>query len=386
MYEKAQTIGLAVLALLLMTALIATIVIASDVYLLIFLSVLCSVLFSRLANLVGRWTNLPYSANLGGVVAGLVLLSVSMGVFFGLRIEHQIQRTSEQLDDSHEKVMKWLEQHGTVKNAIRRLPLVEDLLTDHPKPKQPDDSGNPSNDSKKQSNDGDDIQNSASAGWTNIGTMNSVSGRVFGVLGKAFSTSFGFTMNVAFIFFVGVFLAIKPHYYRDNLARLFPISNRSRVVEILDRVGETLWKWLIGRAATMLITGAGTGLMLWWLGVPLALTLGVITGILTFIPNIGSVLALLLSMLVALSQGPSTVWWVVVIYAALQFAESNIITPIIQQRQTEVPPPLLLSSQLMLGVLTGFLGVIVATPLLASAIVIVKEAYLIDVLGEDANS
>ena len=135
----------------------------------------------------------------------------------------------------------------------------------------------------------------------------------------------------------------------------------------------------------MVITGLGTSIVLWMLGVPLAFTLGIITGLLSFIPTIGGFIALLLSMLVALSQGPATVVWVIVLYAVLQFVESNVITPLIQQHQTAVPPPVLLTSQLMMGVLTGFLGVIVSTPLVASLIVLVREVYLVDVLGDRSS-
>jgi predicted PurR-regulated permease PerM len=206
---------------------------------------------------------------------------------------------------------------------------------------------------------------------------------VFDAAGKAFATTFGVAMNVAFVLFVGVFLAVKPDFYRDGLARLFPPGKRQRVVEILDEVGENLFSWLQGRAATMIITGTGTGLVLWMLGVPLALTLGLVTGVLTFIPTIGGILSLLLSMLVALPQGTSIVMWVVLAYLLLQFLESNVITPLIQQHQTAIPPPILLSAQLMMGVLTGFLGVLVATPLVAASIVLVREAYIRDVLERE---
>ncbi len=213
-------------------------------------------------------------------------------------------------------------------------------------------------------------------------TIGSISERVFGIFGKVFTTTFGAAMNIAFVLFVGVFLAIKPHYYRDHVAILFPPAKRPRVIEILNLIGQTLFHWLQGRAATMVITGVGTGVLLWLIGIPLAFTLGVVTGVLTFIPNVGAILALMLSMLVAVSQGSQSVMWVVVAYAGMQFVESNLITPLIQQRQTSVPPPVLLSAQLMMGVTLGFLGVLVATPLVAVGLLLIKETYVVDVLGE----
>jgi len=145
-------------------------------------------------------------------------------------------------------------------------------------------------------------------------------------------------------------------------------------------MGESMFNWLKGRFLTMLITGAGTSIALFILGVPMPVTVGVITGLLTFIPNIGAIIALGLAMLLGLSQGPITVVWVVILYALLQLVESNVVTPLIQQHQTSIPPALLLAFQILMAALTGFLGVMVATPLLAAGMVLVKEVWIKDTL------
>ena len=132
--------------------------------------------------------------------------------------------------------------------------------------------------------------------------------------------------------------------------------------------------------ATMAITGAGAWLLLMVLGVPLAMTLGVATAMLTFIPNIGAFVSLLLAILFALPQGGETVAFVVVGYILLQIVESYIITPLIQEKQVAVLPALLISFQAIMGVLFGFLGAAVASPLLAATKVVVEEAYIKDVL------
>lgn len=376
-----RTILLMLLSTLLTVGFAASIVVATDVYLLLFLAILCSVFFSQLAGRLGKLSPLPYEANLSIIVATTVVLTLSVFFFFGWRIDRQIERTSDELDASYAKVVTWIEQSPTATGALRRFPFT---FPAEASPKLRAVTGKDEADASSRGivgNNLDDVENdTASTGWASIGAVNSVSGKVFGVLGKMFSTSLGVSMNVAFVFFVGVFLAARPHFYRDSFANLFPKPRRGRVLEILDRIGDTLFDWLQGRAATMVITGTGTSLVLWLLGVPLALTLGIITGLLTFIPTIGGFIALVLSMLVALAQGPATVAWVVLLYAMLQFIESNVITPLIQQHQTSVPPPVLLTSQLMMGVLTGFLGVMVSTPLVASLIVLVQEAYVADVL------
>lgn len=399
----------------------ASLVLATDVYLLAFLAVLTAVMFANLAKWLGQISPLSYGVNLGITVGAALLIVIGTISFFGLRIEQQIAKTSEEVDRSVTKLESWLEKHPPVQSAMSNVPLVGKLLqtneggngqesnktsnengSNNPqetssdnkssnRPSGTSDNGSGRISSGQQTQASNSRQSSSkdggiSTGWSNVGSLSSMSGRVFGIVGKLFSTTFGVAMNIAFVLFVGVFLAIKPLYYRDNFTLLFPSDRRRRVREILDDMGDTLFNWLQGRAATMVITGIGTALVLWFLGVPLAFTLGVVTGILTFIPNIGSLLALMLSMLIAFSQGPSTVMWVVIAYGVLQFVESNVITPLIQQHQTAVPPPLLLTAQLMMGVLTGFLGVLVATPLIAAAIVLVREAYVKDVLGHTPES
>jgi predicted PurR-regulated permease PerM len=182
------------------------------------------------------------------------------------------------------------------------------------------------------------------------------------------------------IYFIGLFLAINPQLYRDGFAMLFRSQDRDKVATVMNKMGESMFNWLNGRLLSMLITGTGTAIALAILGVPMPMTVGVITGFLTFVPNIGAIISLALAILLALSQGPEIVIWVIIVYAALQLVESNIVTPIIQQKKTSIPPALLLAFQLIMAALTGFLGVMVATPLLAASITLVQEVWIEEVI------
>ncbi len=217
------------------------------------------------------------------------------------------------------------------------------------------------------------------------GLSDSRIGQAMQLIADVFQMTLSVIMNLAVVAFVGIYLATEPAVYRDGFARLFPKDRRPRVVEILNRLGQTLWSWLIGRLASMLITGVGTGLALAVIGVPMALVLGGLTGVLTFIPNIGPALGLAFAVLVALPQGATIVVWVIVVFSLFQLVESYLLTPLIQQRQVSIPPALLIIWQVLLGVLTGFLGLIVATPILAVLLVLVKMIYLEDTPGERAT-
>ena len=344
-----------------------SLVLASDVFLLSFLALLLALFFTKMAQAVTAQTQWSHSICLSIVVATSVILTLGTIAAFAWQIERHISQSEVDLDRSLEEIRHWTDRHPVAHSLVSRIPFFDQLTK--PVPDTKHDSSAPS------APEALDAQE-----------LSSATRRIFGVLGNAFSTTFGLTMNVAFVFFVATFIAIRPTQYRTSVCQLFPMSYRRRANEVLEMMGQTLFQWMQGRAATMGITGVGTGIMLWLLGVPLAPVLGVLTGLLTFIPNVGAVIALVLSMLMAMSQGMTTVAWVVALYAVLQLLESNVITPLIQQHQTPVPPPLLLMSQLLMGVLSGFLGVMVATPLLAAVLIFIREVYIKDYLEQSEES
>jgi predicted PurR-regulated permease PerM len=117
-----------------------------------------------------------------------------------------------------------------------------------------------------------------------------------------------------------------------------------------------------------------TGLLI--IGVPMWLVLALIAGILNFIPNFGPLIALIPAVLVALLQGPSTAAWVAGLYMCVQIAESNFITPMVQQKLINIPPALIIIAQLLIAPLSGGWGLVVATPLMILIIVLVQELYI----------
>jgi predicted PurR-regulated permease PerM len=206
--------------------------------------------------------------------------------------------------------------------------------------------------------------------------------RVVRSIGQVLQTTFGLAVNSLLIFFVGLFLAISPDAYRDGLIRLIPPVRRQRAGEVLEAMSRGVWRWLIGRFGSMLVTGIGAFLLLWLIGVPMAGTLGVITGLLTFVPNIGAAVALMLAILFALPQGLAAAGTVLAAYLALQMCESYIVTPLIQQEQVSLPPALLIAFQALMWVLCGFLGAAVASPLLVAVKTSIQMLYIEDYLGD----
>lgn len=200
---------------------------------------------------------------------------------------------------------------------------------------------------------------------------------------QAFTTTLGALVNIAVVLFVGVYVAVNPRWYRRGMLRLINPSQRARAREILDAIGHTLRWWLFGRAVGMTIVGIATGIGLSLLDVPFAAGLGMLAGALDFVPFAGPILAAAPGVLVALSDGTTQVIYVLLLYFVIQLLEGYVLTPLIEQRSVHLPPALTISAQVLLGVLVGPVGVAVATPLTAVAVVLIEKLYVEDTLENE---
>jgi predicted PurR-regulated permease PerM len=132
----------------------------------------------------------------------------------------------------------------------------------------------------------------------------------------------------------------------------------------------------------MVFVGASTMIGLSLLGVPMAFTLGLLAGILTFIPYLGPILAAIPTGLVALLEGPRLALYAVLLYLAVETFEANVIFPLATQGVVHLPPAYTVIIQIAGGALAGLPGIIVATPLAVAAAVAVQMLYIEDTLGE----
>jgi predicted PurR-regulated permease PerM len=197
-------------------------------------------------------------------------------------------------------------------------------------------------------------------------------GGVITVLGATFG-SLAYLVLVAFL---GLYLAVSPRVYADAAIRLLPVGQRERMREVLRETAETLRHWLLGTSFTMLVLGVVTYLGLQLLGVPLALLLAVVSGLSAFVPIIGPMVAGGLMVLVALSESWQLALWAGGFYVVLQTIESYLLTPLIQERAIDLPPAAVIAAQILMGLLFGLLGVLLATPLAAVASVMVRRLYV----------
>lgn len=208
-------------------------------------------------------------------------------------------------------------------------------------------------------------------------------GGLAGSAGLAVVSTFGALGTFAIIVVVGVFLAADPDTYRAGLVALVAPSGRERAEAVLRQLGHTLRGWLLAQLGSMAVIGLLTAAGLWLLGVQLAVVLGCIAALLTFIPNLGPILASVPALLLALAISPTLALWVALLYVGIQVIEGNVTTPLIQQRTISLPPALILGAQLLLGSLFGLLGLALATPITAVGLTLTQLLYVHGYLGSE---
>lgn len=186
--------------------------------------------------------------------------------------------------------------------------------------------------------------------------------------------------DVLVVIVAGIFLASQPRFYLTGMVKLIPPGKRALALESIAESETALRLWLRGQLIAMIVVGLLTGVGLWALGMPSALALGLLAGLLEFIPFAGPILSAVPAILLALAVSPDLALWVLLLYFAVQQFEGYILTPLVQQYAVDLPGVVLLFSLIAFGILFGTLGVILAAPLTVVTYVLVKRLYVIEAL------
>lgn len=311
---------------------------ARDVLLLVFAGVLVGIFLRRLTMLVSGHSPLPPSAALAVVL--IVMTGALVAAFWlqGDTIATEATRLKEDLPRAVEKLRARISGYELGERVIEQIP-------EDPASLLPDDRD--------------------------------AVAEVTGVVSRTFSA----LASGVIILFFGIVFAAAPGVYVRGILALIPERKEARIREVLDALSETLWWWLIGRLIAMTFIGVTTGVGLALLGVPLAFILGLLAALLSFIPNLGPILAAFPAVLLGLAQGPQTALWVTALYAGVQIVETYLLDPIIDRKTVYLPPALTITAQLVMALFAGLLGVTLATPLAAAMVVLVTMLYIQDVLG-----
>ena len=286
------------------------------------------------AGVVRRFTRLGEKTSVIVTVLLIILTLGALGWLFGAQTAQQFAELRQQIPEAAQKFRSWVERSESGKAVIESI--------------------------KNANGDGKAFANFSVA-----------AGAVINGLGM-----------LVLILFAGIYFALDPKLYRNGALRLLPPSRRGQVGAALDGAGGALRQWLVAQLIIMSAVGVLTGVGLGLVGVPLALSLGLLSGLLEFVPLIGPIAAAVPGMLLAFADGPRTALYAALVYVAVQQIESNLLTPLVQRWAVDLPPVIALLSIVAGGVLFGPLGMIFATPLAVVVLELVQHLYVEDTLEE----
>jgi predicted PurR-regulated permease PerM len=197
------------------------------------------------------------------------------------------------------------------------------------------------------------------------------------------SSTFAIFAGILLIIFLAIYIGAEPDLYHAGLMHLFPHHARRRAGEVLSAIALVLRRWLVTQLIAMLAIGTITTVVLLALDVKAAFALGALAGLLEFVPTIGPLMSAIPAVAMAFLDSPDKALAVAIAYGAIQFLENHLLIPLLMKGGVNLPPALTIVSQALMAMLFGFLGLMVAVPLLAAIIVPVKMLYVEGVVGDD---
>ncbi len=324
---------------------------AVDVLMVAFAGVLFAVGLRGLSDWVRQHTRLSSGWALALVTGAIAVLFALVVTLFAASIAQQVTQLTQQLPQSAQEARQRVEQLPGGQQIISLVPQIG--------------GGGQQEGGGQQGSGG---QSGVASGIASL-----------------FSTSLGLVANVALISFLALYFAADPDLYITGAVRLVPKTRRKRARDVLHTLGYTLRWWLLGQLLSMTVVGVLTGLGLLLLGVPLAPVLGLLAGLLDFVPTVGPIIAAVPGVLLAFSQGSTTGLLAIGLYVLVQILEGYVLYPLIQERAVKLPPALTILSLAVMGVLLGALGLLLATPLLVVVLTLVKMLYVEDALGDQID-
>jgi predicted PurR-regulated permease PerM len=187
------------------------------------------------------------------------------------------------------------------------------------------------------------------------------------------------------ILFTAIYIGAEPDLYQKGLLHLVPHAARPRASEVLKAIGVTLRKWLVAQLIMMVVIGVIDAVGLSLLGVKAALALGLIAGLLEFIPMLGPILSAVPAIAMAFLDSPQKALFVALLCWGVQFLEGHILAPLLMKRGVDLPPVVTLIGLSLMAIVFGFLGMMVAVPVLAVVMVTVRMLYVEDVVGDEVG-
>ncbi len=299
-----------------------------SILLLVLAGTLMAIYFHGCARLLKKYLHLPRKLSVLFSVLLNVILLVGFFWFVGARLNQQISQLSDTLPRTINNAKDWMKQYPAGEKVLNYL--------------------NASGDSVK----------------------------TLSVVKQFFSSSFGILSDSYIILLLGLFFTAGPLIYKKGIIKLLPSKAKDQGENLLEELHKVLKNWIKGQLFGFVFIALLTGLGLWIIGMPLILTLALVAGLMNFIPNFGPIIALVPAFLLALMQGSTTALIVVCLYTGIQIVQSAVTQPLIQKKMVNMPPALIIFGQVAMGLLGGFWGILLATPVIAILMTVIDKLYV----------
>lgn len=347
--DLAWAISVGGIGVVLFTALLAFTWHFAATLFLIFSGVLLGVALNAMSNLLGHVVRLPHALRLTMVC--LVVAGMLSGIVFlgGTTIAQQTTALSNTLKSQLVNVKGFLERNG-----------IDTSFFDFGSLSSPPDDAAPA-------------PNATPHALPSAGTIAASGGAIFSQSLKLILGTASAVGNFFIVLFLGIAFATQPGVYRDGLLFMAPARHRTQAVAIVDRIGETLERWLIAQIITMVAVFLVTWIGLSIIGIQSSFILGIQAGLLAFIPTVGAILGGLIVVLASVASGWVAALSAFILFLGVHALESYVLTPIIQRQALDIPPATLFAFQILLGVVFGIWGLALALPLMAIAKVMIDH-------------
>ena len=294
---------------------LALMVYLAEPILIIFGGMVFAALIDGGVRLLGRVLPIARGWRVAMVVTFTIVFLGWTAMFAGTQMAAQAAQLPSVVQAQAFKILNWLQAHGAALNIKSMEGVVEKL----------------------------------------VGSVGEVTSAVGGLIGWL-TTTFGIVV-------LGIYIAAEPQLYRRGFAWLLPLNERTRFETTATAMGKSMRRLLAGRLLGMALEGVTTWLLLAIWGVPMSGLLGLLTGLLAFLPNIGAPISGTLMVLVGFSDSTSAGLYCIAVYLTVQILDGNVVVPMVAKRTADLAPALVLGMQLIMGTLFGILGLMLADPL-----------------------
>ena len=212
--------------------------------------------------------------------------------------------------------------------------------------------------------------------------MMSITSSIGSIIGMVTSV----TVTIVTVPFMLFYMLKDGHKLVPTVTGIFSEKQANRIGELLEKMSETISKYISGQAIECLFVGTCTAIGYGIVGVPFALFIGIFAGITNMIPYIGPYIGLLPALILALSNSVRQTILVIIVCVVVQQIDGNLIYPNVIGKSLDIHPLTIIIILLVAGNLAGLLGMLLAVPVYAVIKVIVIYIYDIIMLNHENNS